>query len=48
MRTLDEKIKFQDFAKKNPNLGCRKLADIQQIFRYLKTAAVNILKNENW
>ena len=26
--TVDEKIKFLDFAKKNPKLGCRKLADI--------------------
>ena len=26
--TLDEKIKFLDFAKKNPKLGCRKLADV--------------------
>ena len=26
--TLEEKIKFLDFAKKNPKLGCRKLADV--------------------
>ena len=25
--TLEEKIKFLDFSKKNPKLGCRKLAD---------------------
>ena len=41
--TLDEKIKFLDFAKKNPKLGCWKLADIHKIG---KTAAANILKNE--
>ena len=41
--TLDEKIKFLDFAKKNPKLGCWKLADIYEIG---KTAAANILKNE--
>ena len=32
-----------DFVKKNPKLGCRKLADIYKIG---KTAATNILKNE--
>ncbi|XP_057299445.1 tigger transposable element-derived protein 4-like [Hydractinia symbiolongicarpus] len=41
--TLDEKIKFLDFAKKNPKFGCRKLADIHSIG---KTAAATILKNE--
>ena len=32
-----------DFAKKNPKLGCRKLADIYKIG---KTAGTNILNNE--
>jgi len=41
--TLDDKIKFLDFAKKNPKFGCRKLADIYKIG---KTAAANILKDE--
>ena len=41
--TSDEKIKFLDFTKKNPTLGCRKLADIYKIG---KTATANILKNE--
>ena len=41
--TLDEKIKFLDFAKKNQKLECRKLADI---FKIGKTAVANILKNE--
>ena len=41
--TLNEKIMFLDFVKKNPKLGCRKLADIYKIG---KTAAANILKNE--
>ena len=41
--TLDEKIKFLDFATKNSKLGCRKLADIYKIG---KTAAANILKDE--
>ena len=41
--TLDEKIKFLDFAEKNPKLGCRKLADIYKIG---KTAAATILKDE--
>ena len=41
--TLDEKIKYLDFAKKNPKFGCRKLAEIYNIG---KTAAANILKNE--
>ena len=41
--TLDEKIKFLDFAKKNPKLGCRKLA---AIYKIRKKAAANVLKNE--
>ena len=41
--TFDEKIKFLDFAKKNPKLGCRKLANI---YKNGKTTAANILKNE--
>ena len=41
--TLDEKIKFLDFAETNPKFGFRKLADIYKIG---KTAAANILKNE--
>ncbi|XP_057303197.1 tigger transposable element-derived protein 6-like [Hydractinia symbiolongicarpus] len=41
--SLDDKIKFLDFAKKNPELGCRKLADIYKIG---KTAAANILRDE--
>ena len=41
--TLDENIKFLDFAKKNPKVGCRKLAHTYKIG---KTAAANILKNE--
>ena len=40
--TLDEKIKFLNLAKKNPKLGCRKLADI---YKTGKTAAANILMN---
>ena len=41
--SLDEKVKFLDFAKSNPNFGCRKLAEI---FKIGKTAAANILKEE--
>ena len=41
--SLDEKVKFLDFAKGNPNFGCRKLAEI---FKIGKTAAANILKEE--
>ena len=41
--TSDENIKLLDFAKKNPTLGCRKLADIYKIG---KIATANILKNE--
>ena len=41
--TLDEKIKFLGFAKKNPKLRCRKLVDIYKIG---KIAAANILKKE--
>ena len=40
---LHERIKFLDFAPKNPKLSCRKVADIYKIG---KTAAANILKNE--
>ena len=40
--SLDEKMKFLDFAKGNPNFGCRKLAEI---FKIGKTAAANILKD---
>ena len=39
--TLDEKIKFLDFAKKNPKLGCRKLADIYKIGKTPKTNTLN-------
>ena len=39
--TLDEKIKFQDFTKKNP-----KLRQLAGIYKIKKTAAGNILKNE--
>ena len=42
--SLDEKSKkFLDFAKGNPNFGCRKLAEI---FKTGKTAAEIILKGE--
>ena len=41
--TVDEKIKFLNFAKKNPKHGCKKLADIYKIG---KTAAANILNNK--
>ena len=41
--TLEEKIKFLDFSKENPKLGCRKLADIYKIG---KTAAAKIIKEE--
>ena len=41
--SLDENVKFLDFAKGNPNFGCRKLAEI---FKIGKTAAANILKEE--
>ena len=41
--TLDEKIKFLDFAPKNRKLGCRKPVDIYKIG---KTVATNILKDE--
>ena len=36
-------MKFLDFAKANPNFGCRKLAEL---FKIEKTAATNILKEE--
>ena len=41
--TLQEKIKFLDYAETNEQLGCRKLADV---FKIGKTAANNILKNK--
>ena len=41
--SLDEKVKFLDFAKGNPNFGCKKLAEI---FKIGKTASANILKEE--
>ena len=41
--SLDEKVKFLDFAKGNPNFGCRKLAEI---FKIGKTASASILKEE--
>ena len=41
--TLQEKIKFLDYAEANEKLGCRKLADV---FKIGKTAANNILKNK--
>ena len=41
--TLQEKIKFLDYAEANEKLGCRKLADV---FKIGNTAANNILKNK--
>ena len=41
--SLDEKAKFLDFAKGNPNFGCRRLA---KIFKIGKNASANILKEE--
>ena len=41
--TLQEKIKFLDYAEANEKLGCRKLADV---FEIGKTVANNILKNK--
>ena len=41
--SLDEKVKFLDFDKGNPNFGCRKLA---KKFKIGKTATANILKEE--
>ena len=41
--TLQEKIKFLDYAEANEKLGYRKLADV---FKIGKTAANNILKNK--
>ena len=40
---LEEKIKFLDFAKGNPTLQCRKLAEV---FNIGKTTAPNIIKEE--
>ena len=41
--TIEEKIKFLDYAEANQKLGCRKLAEI---FNIGKMAAGNILKNK--
>ena len=41
--SLDEKVKFLEFAKSNLNFGCRKFAEITKIG---KTAAANVLKEE--
>ena len=41
--SLDENVKLLDFAKGNPNFGCRKPAEASKIG---KTAAANILKEE--
>ena len=41
--SLDEKVKFLDFAKKNPTIGCRKLIEI---FLLEKTIIANIVKEE--
>ena len=41
--SLDEKVKFLDFTKGNPNFGCIKLAEI---FKIRKTTAAKILKEE--
>ena len=41
--TLQEKIKFLDYAEVNDKLGCRKLTDV---FKIGKTAANNILKKK--
>ena len=43
--SLDEKVKLLNFAKGNPNFGCRKLTEI---FKIGKTAAENILKEEQF
>ena len=43
--SLDEKVKFLDFAKANPTFGCRKLA-VAETFKIRKTATANILKEE--
>ena len=40
--TLQEKVKFLDYAEANEKLSCGKLADV---FKIGKTAANNILKN---
>ena len=41
--SLNEKVKFLDFAKENPTLGCKKLAEI---FKIGKTVTANIIKKE--
>ena len=40
---LDEKVRFLDFAKGNPTLGCRRLSNM---FKIGKTAAANIIKEK--
>ena len=41
--SLDKKVKFSEFAKRNPTVGCRKLAEL---FKIGKTAAGNIIKEK--
>ena len=41
--SLDEKVKFLDFAKGYPTFGCRKIVGI---FKIGKTATANIIKEE--
>ena len=41
--TLQEKIKFLDYAEANENLGCRKLADV---FKIGKAAAKQYLEEQ--
>ena len=41
--SLDKKVKFLEFAKRNPTVGCRKLAEL---FKIGKTAVGNIKKEE--
>ena len=42
--SLDEKVKFLDFAKGYPNFGCRKLAEI---FKIRKIAAANSIHSQH-
>ena len=42
--SLDEKVKFFDFAKANVTLGCRKTAEI---FKIRKTVEANIKEEKN-
>ena len=44
--TLDEKIKFLDFAKKIQNLDIYKQILLEDIYKIGKTGAANTLKNE--